>query len=292
MPEPVIIVTGANGQLGKEIHDLAAGYQKFHFIFLAKDDLPIHEFEKVRHCFETVRPQYCINCAAYTAVDKAETDREIAMLVNGDAPGILAEVCKLYNTRFIHISTDYVFDGTASIPYIEDHETNPVNYYGATKLAGEKLCLQNNDQSIIIRTSWVYSMYGNNFVKTMMRLMKERASLNIVNDQLGSPTSAADLATAMLTIIEKTELDAAAWVAGIYHYSNDGIISWYDFALAIKAFTGSSCVIHPIATTDYPTPAKRPAYSALNKDKIKSTWHLRIEDWKTSLAALMERRFL
>jgi dTDP-4-dehydrorhamnose reductase len=288
MPEPVIIVTGANGQLGKEIRDLSTRYKKFHFIFLPKEDLPIHEFEQVQQYFEECKPQYCINCAAYTAVDKSETDREAAMLVNGVAPGVLAAVCKSVGTKFIHISTDYVFDGTASVPYKEDHPTRPVNYYGSTKLAGEERCIKNNDQSIIIRTSWVYSVYGNNFVKTMMRLMKEKDNLNVVNDQLGSPTYAADLARAILVIIEESEKAISGWVAGIYHYSNDGIISWYDFAVAIKKLTGSGCSIHPIPTTAYPTPAKRPAYSAFNKDKIKSTYHLAIADWKSSLSVAID----
>src|SRR5450432_3204506 len=174
MPEPVIIVTGAKGQLSKELRDLATRYEQFRFIFLSKEDLPIHQFEEVQQYFTAALPAYCINCAAYTAVDKAETETAAAMLTNGDAVGVLAEVCASLNTKFIHISTDYVFDGTASVPYKEDHSTSPVNYYGSTKLKGEELCVKNNDQSIILRTSWVYSVYGNNFVKTMMRLMKER----------------------------------------------------------------------------------------------------------------------
>jgi len=290
MPAPVIMVTGANGQLGKEIRDLAAHYKQFHFIFLSRQDLPVHQFEQVQHYFETVLPAYCINCAAYTAVDKAETDRETAMLVNGDSVGILAAACKSFNTRFIHISTDYVFDGTATVPYSEEDMTNPVNYYGSTKLKGEALAVKNNSESIIIRTSWVYSAYGNNFVKTMLKLMKERTSLNVVNDQLGSPTYAADLAKLILGIIEESEKAPGKWVPGIYHYSNDGIISWYDFAVAIRTFTGSSCTIHPIPTTAYPTPAKRPAWSVFNKDKIKSTWPtIVIKDWKTSLSAAIDR---
>ena len=289
MPAPVIMVTGANGQLGKEIRDLAAHYKQFHFIFLSRQDLPVHQFEQVQHYFETVLPAYCINCAAYTAVDKAETDRETAMLVNGDSVGILAAACKSFNTRFIHISTDYVFDGTATVPYREEDMTNPVNYYGFTKLKGEALAVKNNSESIIIRTSWVYSEYGNNFVKTMVKLMKERTSLNVVNDQLGSPTYAADLAKLILGIIEESEMDPGKWVPGIYHYSNEGIISWYDFAVAIKTLTGSNCTIHPIPTTAYPTPAKRPAWSVFNKDKIKSTWPLVIKDWKTSLSAAIDR---
>lgn len=289
MPPALILVTGANGQLGKEIKDLEASYKQFRFIFLSKEDLPIHQFEQVQRYFEKQLPAYCINCAAYTAVDKAETEKAAAMLINGDATGVLAEVCALHRTKLIHISTDYVFDGTASVPYKEDHSTNPVNFYGSTKLKGEELCIKNNDQSIVIRTSWVYSAYGNNFVKTMVRLMKERDSLNVVSDQFGSPTYAADLAKVIMEIIAGSERDASKWVPGIYHYSNDGIISWYDFAVAIKKLTGSKCIINPIPTTAYPTPAKRPAYSAFNKDKIQSTYQLVVEEWKTSLSAAIIR---
>jgi dTDP-4-dehydrorhamnose reductase len=289
MPEPIILVTGANGQLGKEIRDLEASYKPFRFIFLSKEDLPIHQFELVQRYFEKMLPAYCINCAAYTAVDKAETEKDAAMLINGDATGVLAEVCASHHTKLIHISTDYVFDGTASVPYKEDHSTSPVNFYGSTKLKGEELCIKNNDQSIIIRTSWVYSAHGNNFVKTMMRLMKERDSLNVVSDQFGSPTYAADLAKAILEIITESNTPAGKWVPGIYHYSNDGIISWYDFAVAIKTLTDSKCIINPIPTTAYPTPAKRPAYSAFNKDKIQATYQLVIKEWKTSLSAAVIR---
>ncbi|GAC1424191.1 MAG: dTDP-4-dehydrorhamnose reductase [Chitinophagaceae bacterium] len=284
MPSPVIMVTGANGQLGMEIRDLAARYKQFRFIFLAREDLPVHQFDQVQHYFKTVLPAYCINCAAYTAVDKAETERETAVLVNAGSVDILSAACKSFNARFIHISTDYVFDGAATLPYSEDDLTSPVNYYGATKLEGEKLALKNNSETIIIRTSWVYSEFGNNFVKTMMRLMKERTSLNVVNDQVGSPTYAADLAKAILDIIRQSEMSTGKWAPGIYHYSNDGIISWYDFAVAIKTLTGSSCTINPIPTTAYPTPAKRPAYAVFNKDKIKSTYHLDIRNWKAALS--------
>jgi dTDP-4-dehydrorhamnose reductase len=284
MPQPVILVTGANGQLGAAIKTLSSLYPQFHFIFLSKKDLSIHQFDQVQQYFGNALPSFCINCAAYTAVDKAETDQQLAMLVNGEAVGVLAAVCKLFNTKFIHISTDYVFDGTAAVPYKEDDETKPVNYYGATKLKGEELCLQNNSESIVIRTSWVYSEYGNNFVKTMIRLMKERSSLNVVNDQLGSPTYAADLAKVILNIIAGS-LPAGRWVPGIYHYSNDGIISWYDFAVAIRNLTQSACVVHPVPTSMFPTPARRPAYSVFNKEKIKAIYQVQDKDWLTSLSA-------
>jgi len=284
MPEPVILVTGANGQLGAAIRSLLSLYQQFQFVFLTKEDLPIHRFDLVQQYFEKTSPAFCINCAAYTAVDKAETERDLAMQINAEAVGILAGVCKAFNTKLIHISTDYVFDGTATIPYREDSITHPVNYYGATKLKGESLCVEHNSESIIIRTSWVYAEYGNNFVKTMIRLMKERNSLNVVNDQLGSPTYAVDLAKLLLDIIAGSKSGKTTWTPGIYHYSNEGIISWYDFAMAIKELTQSNCIVHPVPTALYPTPAKRPAWSVMDKEKIKSVYHIVIPAWKQSLA--------
>jgi len=284
MPEPVILVTGANGQLGTAIRSLSSLYQQFQFIFLAKDDLPIHRFDLVEQYFKKTLPAFCINCAAYTAVDKAETERDLAMQINAEAVGILASACKAFNTKFIQISTDYVFDGTATVPYKEDSTTNPVNYYGATKLKGESLCFEQNNESIVIRTSWVYAEYGNNFVKTMIRLMKERSSLSVVNDQIGSPTYAIDLAKVLLDIIAGSKSGKTAWIPGIYHYSNEGIISWYDFATTIKELTQSNCNIQPVPATMYPTPAKRPAWSVMDKEKIKSVYHIVIPAWKESLA--------
>jgi len=289
MPQPVVIVTGANGQLGKELMAASAAYSQFQFVFLTKEDLAIDQPQPVQAYFEKSMPAFCINCAAYTTVDKAETEQEAAMRINADATGLLASVCKSFNTRFIHISTDYVFDGTATAPYKETDPTNPVNYYGLTKLRGEQMAMANNKESVIIRTSWVYSEYGNNFVKTMIRLMREKKHLNVVNDQLGSPTYAADLAKALLDIIAAGNADSRNWIPGVYHYSNDGVISWYDFAVAIKTLTGSNCHINPIPTSAYPTPAKRPAYSVFDKKKIQSNWHLPINDWRSSLEAMMGR---
>ncbi len=287
--KPIILVTGANGQLGMEIRTLADQYKNFSFSFLPKDELPIHQFELVKNYFEMTRPAYCINCAAYTAVDKAETEKDQAMLVNGEATGVLASVCRLTNTRFIHISTDYVFDGTAQQPYKESDATNPVNYYGLTKLRGEELLMQINPESMVIRTAWVYSVFGNNFVKTMLRLMKERESINVVNDQVGTPTYANDLASAILRIIVGAESGSHNWHPGIYHYSNEGQISWYDFAVAIKEITNSSCRVHPVPTSAYPTPAKRPAYSVFNKEKIKNIFQIHIPEWKESLKSCLLR---
>ena len=281
--KPVILVTGANGQLGKELQELAPSYPQFHFIFLSREDLPIHHFELVRNFFEVTKPDYCINCAAYTAVDKAESEKELAFQVNGEAVGVLAAVCNKFHSRFIHLSTDYVFDGTATVPYTEESPTNPVSVYGASKLEGEKQAVQYNPGSLIIRTSWVYSSYGKNFVKTMLKLMSERTELNVVSDQLGSPTYAADLAQAILQIIVNCQLSTVNWQPGIYHYSNDGIISWYDFAVAIKELTENNCAIHPIPTSQYPTPARRPHYSVFNKEKIIRSYHIQLVQWKESL---------
>jgi dTDP-4-dehydrorhamnose reductase len=279
-----ILVTGANGQLGKELKQLSSSFTQFEFQFLSREDLPIHHFELVRNFFSVYHPDYLINCAAYTAVDRAESEKELAFQVNGEAVGVLAAVCKEKNCRFIHISTDYVFDGTATTPYKEDHPTNPQSVYGASKLEGEQQAFRFNPDSILIRTSWVYSEFGKNFVKTMLKLMQEREELNVVSDQVGSPTYAADLAAAILHIIS-----SGKWEAGIYHYSNEGVISWYDFAVAINELSVSNCKVNAIPTSAYPTPAKRPAYSVLDKSKIMATFHLLIPGWKKSLATCLER---
>jgi dTDP-4-dehydrorhamnose reductase len=295
-----ILVTGSDGQLGKELKGLAASFSHpiaigFEFIFLSKEDLPIHHFESVKNIFNVHRPQYCINCAAYTAVDKAESEKDLAFQINGEAVGILATVCKEYDCRFIHISTDYVFDGTASVPYKEDSSTNPQSVYGASKLEGEDLAMQFNPGSIIIRTSWIYSQFGKNFVKTMLRLMNEKEEVGVVNDQFGSPTYAADLAETILQIITglPTHLPIAIGTPltthGIYHFSNEGVISWYEFALAIKELSGSKCKVNPITTPQYPTPAKRPAYSVLDKTKIQQTFGISLKDWKQSLETCLQR---
>lgn len=279
-----ILVTGSNGQVGKELKQLASGFPQYEFIFLGREDLPIHHFEMVRHYFTVYKPNYLINCAAYTAVDRAEQEKDLAMQVNGEAAGVLAAVCKENNCRFIHISTDYVFDGTADQPYREDDSTNPQSVYGASKLEGERQALQYNPDSIIIRTSWVYSEFGKNFVRTMLKLMQERPELKVVNDQVGSPTYAADLAEVMLQIIASGQ-----WHPGIYHYSNSGIISWYDFAVAIKELTGYNGHVYPIPTAEYPTPAKRPAWSVLDKTKICHTYNIELKQWKESLSRCLAK---
>lgn len=291
MSTPKILVTGANGQLGKELKELTPSFSQFDFIFLSREDLPIHNFELVRNSFKAYHPQYLINCAAYTAVDRAEQEKDKAFQVNGEAAGVLAAVCKEHQTKFIHISTDYIFDGKATTPYKEEFAPHPANAYGASKLEGEKQVLQLNPHSIIIRTSWVYSEFGKNFVKTMMKLLCEKEELNVVNDQVGSPTYAADLAEAIIQIINHLQVHDSPLTthSGIYHFSNKGVISWYDFAVAIKEMIGSNCKLNPIHTSQYPTPAKRPMYSVLDNTKIQQTFGIQQKDWKESLAVCVQR---
>ncbi|MBC7872541.1 MAG: dTDP-4-dehydrorhamnose reductase [Ferruginibacter sp.] len=279
-----ILITGSDGQLGKELEQIAPLFPGFEFIFFSKEDLPVHQPGLVKDFFKNNSPHYLINCAAYTAVDKAEQERDIAFRVNGEAPGVLAAVCKEKDCRFIHISTDYVFDGTASLPYKEDAATNPQTVYGASKLEGEMKAVQFDPAAIIIRTSWVYSEFGKNFVKTMLKLFREKEEINVVNDQAGSPTYAADLAGVILQIISSGQ-----WQPGIYHYTNDGVISWYEFAEVIRELTGNSCKINPIPTSDYPTAAKRPAYSVLDKTKIRQVYGVRLRNWQDSLAECLKK---
>lgn len=278
-----ILVTGSKGQLGKELQQIAPSFPQYDFIFLSREDLPIHHFELVRNYFKSYHPQYLINCAAYTAVDRAEQEKDLAFRVNGEAVGVLAAICKEQHCKFVHISTDYVFDGTATVPYKEDSPTNPQSVYGASKLEGEKQALQFNLDSVIIRTSWVYSEFGKNFVKTILKLLQEKEDINVVNDQIGSPTYAGDLADAIMQIISSEQ-----WRPGIYNYSNDGVISWFDFAEVIKELSGSSCKINPIPTSAYPTAAKRPAYSVLDNSKIQKIFNVGIKNWKESLSVCLD----
>lgn len=277
-PSKKILVTGANGQLGKELRDLEGEFPGHVFLFLSREDLPIHHFELVRNVFDSFRPDFCINCAAYTAVDKAEQEKELAYIVNAESVGVLAAVSASHDTKFIHISTDYVYGGNATGPYNEENETSPNSVYGASKLAGEKEAFKFDPSAVVIRTSWVYSVYGNNFVKTMLRLMKEREEISVVDDQIGSPTWAKDLARFILHIV-----DYPTWHPGIYNFSNEGEISWFQFAEEIKLLSGSKCLVHPIPTEAYPTPAKRPKYSVLSKNKIKLVFGYEPDDWKASL---------
>lgn len=279
-----ILVTGGNGQLGNELKDLASSYSHYDFVFTDLPELSITDENAVEKFFKEVNPSFLINCAAYTAVDKAESEKEINDLINGTAVGILAKACKNYGAKFIHISTDYVFNGNATEPLKESDETDPVNAYGASKLLGEELALKNDPDTIVIRTSWVYSFHGKNFVKTMMRLMNEKESIGVVSDQVGSPTYAADLAEAIMQIIS-----SGKWQAGIYNYSNEGIISWFDFANEIKTLIDSDCIVNPLTTEQFPTPAKRPKYSVLDKTKIQETFSVQLKDWKESLKHCIEK---
>jgi dTDP-4-dehydrorhamnose reductase len=290
-----ILVSGRDGQLGNELKDLASK-QNFEFVLTDVNDLDITDENALKEAFGKYKPAYFINCAAYTAVDKAETNKEIANKINAEAVGYIAKQCQQHNTKLIHISTDYVFDGKSTQPYKEDDKTDPVNYYGYTKWLGEKLALENNPATIIIRTSWVYSSYGANFVKTMLRLMSERKEINVVNDQFGSPTYAKDLAEAIMQIVSGEWLIVSdvhsthnsQLTTHIYHFSNDGNISWYDFAVAIRDIKQLDCVVHPIPTIAYPTPAKRPAYSVFDKTKIVSTFNIKLKDWKDSLRECLQ----
>ncbi|WP_395051217.1 dTDP-4-dehydrorhamnose reductase [Flavobacterium sp.] len=279
-----ILVTGANGQLGSEIKELAVNYPNFDFIFTDIDDFPLDKAQEIITNFNRIQPDIVINCAAYTAVDKAEQDQEVADAINHRAIATLATLCHDSGAKLVHVSTDYVFDGTSAIAYKEEDQPNPKSVYGVTKLAGETACLKNCPESIIIRTAWVYSEFGNNFVKTMLRLMTERDTLSVVNDQIGSPTYAVDLAQVILTI-----LDNSKWEPGIYHYSNAGAISWYDFALDIKEIGNKSCDIKGIPASAYPTPAERPAYSLLDKSKITAVYGIEPVDYKISLKKMMNR---
>jgi len=283
MSKPIILVTGKNGQLGNELQLLAKEYSQFDFRFSDVAELDIANEQKVNSFFEEYKPVICINAAAYTAVDKAETDKGLALKINAEAVGYLAANCNKIGAKFIHVSTDYVFDGTATTPYKEDHPVSPVNFYGESKLRGEEEAMSKSPGTVILRTSWVYSYFGNNFVKTMLRLMKERESLNVINDQFGSPTYAADLAAAIMQIAVHEKFEG-----GIYHFSNEGIISWYDFAVAIRDFSGLTCKVNGIDTSGYPTPAKRPGYSVMSKDKIVSTFRIQLTDWKESLQKCMK----
>ena len=274
-----ILVTGSNGQLGSEIKELSKDYN-YNFFFTTRDDIDITNEENIREFCQKNSINVIINCAAYTAVDKAESDEINADLVNRKAVKKLALVSQELNIKLVHISTDYVFDGKNFKPYCEEYKTNPQSIYGKTKLDGENEIIKINPKnSIIIRTSWVYSSFGNNFVKTMLRLGKEKESLGVIFDQVGTPTYAKDLAKIILEILPKIVNEKVQ----IYNYSNEGVLSWYDFAKEIMKMAKLNCKIKPIETHQYPTPAKRPHYSLLNKSKIKSAFNIEIPYWKDSL---------
>ena len=274
-----ILVTGSNGQLGSEIQELSSKYD-YNFFFTDRNNLDISDLNAVREFVEKNAINTIINCAAYTAVDKAESEEELADKINHLSVKYLAQIAKERDIKLIHISTDYVFDGKNYKPYTEEDAVSPNGVYGRTKLDGEKALREINPKNaIIIRTSWVYSSYGANFVKTMLRLGKEKESLGVIFDQVGTPTYAKDLAQAILEILSKIENEKVA----IYNYSNEGVLSWYDFAKEIMRMAKLDCQINPIETKEYPTPAKRPHYSLLNKSKIKKEFNITIPYWKDSL---------
>ena len=278
-----ILVTGANGQLGWEITQLAASYPMYEFIFADRSMFDLSKPELFESLIQQWAPQAIINTAAYTAVDKAEAEQDLANLINATAVAELARIAGANDILFITFSTDYVFNGNATSPYLTDTIIDPVNFYGTTKAKGEGLALAVNPNIIIIRTSWVFSSHGNNFVKTMIRLMKERATLNVVSDQIGRPTFAKDLAIATLKIID--EVNGGKKIHGVYHYANKGVTSWFEFAQQIKKNAGLSCELIPIYTAQFPTPAKRPAYSVLDTQKMETAINIEIPSWEESLLA-------
>jgi dTDP-4-dehydrorhamnose reductase len=280
-----ILVTGANGQLGWELSQIAATYPAFEFVFFDRSQLDLSYPETFEKIIQTIAPDCIINTAAYTAVDKSETEKDLAYTVNSTAVQTLAVICKKIKIPFITYSTDYVFDGAATAPYTTSTKVDPVNYYGSTKAAGEKMAIESNEETIVIRTSWVFSSHGNNFVKTMLRLMKERDQLKIVADQKGRPTYAKDLAIATMKMIEA--INAGKTIKGIYHFANTGETTWFNFAATIKAYAGLTCDLQPIETKDFPTPAKRPAYSVLDTSKIEHDLLIGIRHWEDALKDCM-----
>jgi len=292
-----ILVTGKNGQLGKSINKVVNSevetnnnLNSHNFVFVGREELDLNSESNIGHYFDSSdKFDIIINCAAYTAVDKAEEELELANQVNHLAVKQLAEVAKTQQAKLIHISTDYVFDGESDKPYTEADATNPINIYGRTKLAGEKALQETMPtDAIIIRTSWVYSEYGNNFVKTMLRLGKERDELSIVSDQIGSPTYATDLANAILDTMQNKAFKEVGQETQVYHYSNAGEISWYEFAKEIFELESIPCVINPITTDQYPTPAKRPKNTLMGKDKITETFGVNTPDWTESIQACIK----
>ena len=279
-----VLITGSNGQLGNELRERKSHkHDSLNFIYTDYDVLDITNLQQVEDFVKDNQIQYIINCAAYTAVDKAESDKEKAVLVNVNGPENLAIAAKKYNAKLVHISTDYVFDGESNISYSEDNFTNPQGVYGASKLKGEELALENNPRTIILRTSWLYSEFNKNFVKTMLQLFAVKDELGIVADQFGQPTNANDLAKAVLKIIESDPK-----VFGIFHFSNYSETTWYDFASKIADFSGSKIKLNPITTAEFPTPAKRPKRSTMALDKIEEVYRIEPIHWEISLQDCLE----
>jgi dTDP-4-dehydrorhamnose reductase len=274
----VVLVTGGKGQLGQAIASISQNYPGLVFHFANSSEIDITDKNKLSEAFEKIRPDFCVNAAAYTAVDNAESEPEKATLINVDGARNLAEACKAWDCTLIHISTDFVFDGQKKTPYAETDETNPQGIYGMTKRLGEEAIETVSGKYFIIRTSWLYSEFAQNFMKTMLRLAKERDSLGVVSDQIGTPTYAGDLAEAIMNII-----GSGSESYGIYHFSNEGSASWYYFAKRIFKINDVNIDLKPITTTQFPTPAKRPEYSVMDKTKIKNTFGITIKHWEESL---------
>ena len=278
----IILITGAKGQLGSELKEVSKNFYGYDFIFTDIDSLDITSLEKISEFIKKSKPDWIINCAAYTLVDKAEVEPDQALLINGTAVKNITEAIRGSECRFIHISSDYVYDGSLNVPYNENITANPLSAYGRSKLAGEKYALLHNG-SMIIRTAWLYSSFGNNFVKTILRNAAEKESIKVVFDRTGTPTYAADLAGAIMNIISGVIRNQIAMNSGIYNYSNEGVCSWYDFAREIIKESGLTCRVLPVLTKDYPQAAKRPVYSVLDKSKIKENYGLSIPHWRDSL---------
>ena len=294
----VVLVTGSNGQLGQSLQFLAANYRDINFIFCDSSILNITDLDNCETIFKQYKPDFCINTAAYTAVDKAETETEKAYLINVVGAKNLAETCKKYRSILIHVSTDFVFDGTSTVPYLETDLPNPTGVYGQTKFDGEKVIQETFDNYFIVRTSWVYSQFGNNFMKTMLRLAADRDSLSVVNDQVGTPTNAVDLADVLvkLVISDKIRVNILASQDtthnlipqfGIYNFSNQGECSWYEFAAEIFRQNNVKIDLKPIPSSQFPTPAKRPSFSVLDKSKIENLLEIKIKTWQESLKTVV-----
>jgi dTDP-4-dehydrorhamnose reductase len=279
----VILVTGANGQLGQALQSIASNYPEYQFQFCGSQEADLTNKASLQQAFKNYNPTFCINAAAYTAVDKAESEPEKAYAINADGVRNLAEVCLEHQTTLLHVSTDFVFDGLNKTPYVETDIPRPTGVYGASKWAGEQAVQEILTRYYIVRTAWVYSNFGANFMKTMLRLGAERDQLKVVDDQIGSPTLATDLAKTLVTICQQTAQDFASAPYGIYHYSNEGSCSWCEFAQQILLNHGLKTPVLPIPTTEFPTPAQRPAYSVLDKSKIKKAFALEIPSWQEAL---------
>ena len=278
-----ILITGSHGQLGNEMQQAAKHFPVFKFIYTDVEDLDICDKAALTTFVKANKVNMIVNCAAYTAVDKAEDDVALCYKINSDAVRNIGEVASENNLKVVHVSTDYVFDGTNNLPYYEDQPVCPATVYGKSKLAGEQALLETCKQAVILRTAWLYSSFGNNFVKTMMKLGTDRDSLNVIFDQVGTPTYAADLADAILKV-----LSHETFVPGIYHFSDEGVCSWYDFTKTIHRIAGITCNVQPIETKDYPARTPRPHYSVLNKAKIKSTYGIVIPHWEESLVRCID----